>query len=107
MSVIVERGSNCGLRQQVSNTLRPQKPSESYSLFANCLTEIPWLLIFDNVDTTKEGSIDEFWPSGDRGSILVTARDESSLGQFTGTVHHLQNLSEDEGIKLLMQLSKK
>lgn len=60
----------------------------------------------DKTDPDEESSLTDFWPSGDRGSILITARNEASLGQFTGgEVKTVTKLTEDDGIHLLLKLS--
>jgi hypothetical protein len=69
---------------------------------------VPWLLVFDNVDVSKEENIiDRFWPAGAHGSILLTARNEAALGQFTGTIEVVGNLDESDAVDLLLNLSKK
>lgn len=87
---------------------------------SNPAAEVNWLLVFDNVDAAKgfdkvdaaKGDpkirvLDKFWPQSDHGSILVTARDQASLGQFTGEVKKIEKLGEHDGIELLLKLAKK
>lgn len=78
---------------------------------SNSVAEVNWLLVFDNVDAAKDDpknrALDKFWPQSDHGSILVTARDQGSLGQFTGQVKKLEKLGEPDGIELLLKLAKK
>ncbi len=69
---------------------------------------LPWLLVFDNIDYDPEDNItQEYWPNSQTGSVLVTARHESALGQFTGEIYPLGNLNDNEGADLLLKLAKK
>ncbi|KAJ5799666.1 uncharacterized protein N7518_001734 [Penicillium psychrosexuale] len=66
--------------------------------------EIPWLLIFDNVEDAS--LLRDYWPVGSEGCILVTTRDERagdylrSQGAIT-----LDRLSTKFGADLLLRLS--
>ena len=50
--------------------------------------------------------LDDFWPAGNRGSILVTTRDKAALGQFTAGIREVQKLEEKDAVDLLMKLSR-
>ena len=63
-------------------------------------------MVFDNADGADEiDLLDDFWPSGARGSVLITTRNKEVLGQFTGTIHRLEKFGENEAIDLLIKLS--
>ncbi|KAI0182112.1 hypothetical protein GGR52DRAFT_67803 [Hypoxylon sp. FL1284] len=73
-------------------------------------TNVNWLMVLDNVeDKTNEDDeslLTDFWPTGDRGSVLVTTRNEASLGQFTGgEIKTIAKLADDDGADLLLRLS--
>jgi hypothetical protein len=62
--------------------------------------EIPWLVIFDNVD---DGAIlTEFWPTVTHGNILITTRNTVSTFTPASITYRLQPLTADEGSKLLV-----
>lgn len=71
--------------------------------------DVEWLLVFDNVNAIKqEDLLTDFWPPGEKGSVLITARDTASLGQFTGGKFEvLQKLASVDGVELLLKLSRK
>ncbi|KAL4936544.1 hypothetical protein BDV06DRAFT_91444 [Aspergillus oleicola] len=101
------------------------KLSESFSLFTsklglgegmshikakqaikNCLARIDedWLMIFDNADgDDKAQLLAEFWPQGDRGSILITSRDHTLTNQYPGKV--LRELEPENAVDLLLRLT--
>ena len=70
-------------------------------------------MIFDNVQLPQraedgESYLTDFWPPGDKGAVLITARDEASLGQFIGgQVKYLNQFEEEDGVSLLLKLSKR
>lgn len=63
----------------------------------------PWLMVFDNYDNPNAfDSLQDFIPTGERGSILITTRhaDVDVLGQ-NGKATELLGLHELEALKLL------
>lgn len=74
-------------------------------------------MIFDNVESDVENVgentgpedhyINNFWPSGNQGSILVTTRYKNSLGQFLGDVEEMQKLKNQDAVDLLFELSRR
>ncbi|KAI9692148.1 MAG: hypothetical protein M1822_006378 [Bathelium mastoideum] len=65
---------------------------------------LPYLVIFDNADSEDNKKLlAEFWPTGKAGSILITSRDKSLLGEFPG--HHITQLPAQDALKLLMDLT--
>ena len=65
-----------------------------------------WLLVFDDANAVIESNIlDDFWPPGGRGSILVTTRDKASLGRFTGVIREVRQLEERDAVELLARTS--
>ena len=66
---------------------------------------MPWLLIFDNADgEDNEQLLEEFWPSGGHGSILITSRDITLASSVGGRI--LSGLTEDNAVALLLRLAK-
>ncbi|KID60293.1 tetratricopeptide repeat domain-containing protein, partial [Metarhizium brunneum ARSEF 3297] len=69
-------------------------------------SQIPYLIIFDNADSVdNKALLAEFWPGGDTGSILITSRDKSLLGEFSG--QSLTQLLPEDAIELLMILTNR
>ncbi|KAJ5949540.1 hypothetical protein N7454_001124 [Penicillium verhagenii] len=66
--------------------------------------EVPWLLIFDNVEDAS--LLRDYWPVGSEGCILVTTRDER-FGSYlrSQTDIALDRLDTSSGSKLLLRLS--
>ncbi|KAI4247104.1 MAG: hypothetical protein LQ352_006227 [Teloschistes flavicans] len=66
--------------------------------------DYPWLLIIDNADDLNT-PLDELFPEGDRGIILVTTR--NPLNRLQGTVgegsYHFEKLAEAEANDLLLR----
>lgn len=58
----------------------------------------PWLLIFDNAEGAA--LIKKFWPSGNRGAIIVTTQNPH-LAHLTRSKIHLQPMSPNEGSVLI------
>lgn len=72
-------------------------------------------MIFDNADSVVDtaGStsapatiLDDYWPVGSRGSVLITTRDRASLGLFHGHVSMIECLAEDDAANLLLSLTR-
>jgi hypothetical protein len=77
-------------------------------------------MIFDNADGEKlfnartqdseeseDGSIlNEYWPRGKKGSVLITARAKASLAAFTGFFCEIDRLGEDDSVDLLLKLTR-
>lgn len=101
------------------NASSPQSVQHTYSTIAQIggvepneraakdwLTNLdrPWLLLIDNADDLNT-PLDEFFPEGDRGVILVTTR--NPLNRIHGTVgvgsYHFERLSEGEANDLLLR----
>ncbi|KAM3425972.1 hypothetical protein NHJ13734_009762, partial [Beauveria thailandica] len=69
-------------------------------------SQIPYLIIFDNADSVNNKVLlAEFWPGGDTGSILITSRDKSLVGEFSG--QSLTQLLPEDAIELLMILTNR
>ncbi|KAK7981657.1 hypothetical protein PG988_003895 [Apiospora saccharicola] len=84
-------------------------------------TEKPWLIIFDNVeppeltpgqslDPQNDWSLAEFWPSGNRGSVLVTARKDTALGPpfqvSGGAIENVSGLRVNDSVDILFKISR-
>ncbi|KAF9252092.1 hypothetical protein DTO013E5_886 [Penicillium roqueforti] len=101
------------------------KLSESFSLFASelglgdglthakakqavkdylAIVDVDWLMIFDNADgDDKTELLAEFWPRGDKGSILITSRDKTLTNRYHG--RFLKELHSKNAVDLLLKLT--
>jgi hypothetical protein len=111
-------------RDQVKAHLQSRSESASVRMCvereANFEAEHPWLMVFDNADGEKlfnartqdsedseDGSIlNEYWPRGKYGSVLITARARASLASFTGSFCEIDRLEESDAIELLLKLGR-
>lgn len=67
------------------------------------LVEVPYLLVFDNADSPDNIMLlSDFWPPSGIGSILITSRDRTLLGQFPG--QDLTQMSTQDAKDLLIAL---
>lgn len=64
----------------------------------------PWLLIFDNADDPKL-DIARFFPSGDRGAILITTRNPECRVHATVGSSKLDRMASNDAITLLLRAS--
>jgi hypothetical protein len=65
-------------------------------------TDVPWLVIFDNVDTQESKEVlNEFWPGGERGSVLITSRD-GTFNIKAARTRHLPRMDETSSVELLL-----
>jgi hypothetical protein len=64
----------------------------------------PWLLIIDNADNPKM-SIEDYFPEGENGLILVTTRDPSNKvhGTIGPRFYHFDRLDDDAAIDILLK----
>lgn len=68
------------------------------------MLEVPYLIIFDNADSVDNKSLlAQFWPRTGKGSILITSRDRSLLGEFPG--QSLTQFPSEDAVKLLVGLT--
>ena len=83
------------------------KPLRSYNNADNQVDdEVPWLLVFDNVDNAD--LLSEFWPpTGSSGSILITSRDNMAKSPLYQVSHgiDLPPLSNKDAAELLLKLT--
>lgn len=61
-------------------------------------------MVFDNLDEKADELLDEFRPKTDKGSILVTSRDNSLTSRFIGS--QLDEMKEDDAIEMVLNLTK-
>lgn len=86
-----------------------------------CKTDKPWLMIFDNVESPEQApgqpsnhgndwSLAEFWPLGNKGSVLVTARKDTALGApfqvSGGAIENVSGLRVNDSVEILFGISK-
>jgi hypothetical protein len=62
-----------------------------------------WLLVFDNVDDFRK--IQDFWPFGSTGSVLITSRDPLAKNYLASNGKDLQPFSMEEGAGYLMKVT--
>ena len=61
-------------------------------------------MIFDNADgDDKQMLLDEFWPEGSKGSILITSRDHRLTKKYPGL--ELREMKDEDAVKLLLDLT--
>ncbi|KAG9078939.1 hypothetical protein FRC06_008040 [Ceratobasidium sp. 370] len=67
----------------------------------------PWLLMFDNADDPSLG-LQQYFPSGTHGRILVTtrSRDIALLAKGPGSDYNVSAMEPAEGLQLLMAVSR-
>ncbi len=87
-----------------STMARICKVGETTQDFKRHLTnsEEPWLLILDNADDPSL-EISQFFPVGDRGTILVTSRNPESRRHATVGSRELREMECNEAINLLLR----
>ena len=61
-----------------------------------------WLLVFDNVSDST--ILAEFWPSGEKGRVLVTTRHAGPLQIYTQDCEHVTPFSNSEGSELFRKI---
>jgi NB-ARC domain len=61
-----------------------------------------WLLVLDNADDPE--LLDQIWPSGGHGSILITSRDFSIAHHPASAGYHVQPFDLPTGSEMLLQL---
>ena len=64
----------------------------------------PWLLILDNADDPSL-DISQYFPVGNRGSIIVTSRNPECRCHATVGSRELREMESDEAVKLLLRSS--
>ncbi len=80
--------------------------SDGNDPFTQSSEHATWLLVFDNADDPHV--LQKFWPSGGKGSVLVTSRDPNiRANSFTGAGAagiDLKSFTSDEAVGLLKRL---
>lgn len=71
-------------------------------------TNFPWLLIIDNADKL-EAPLDNYFPQGERGCILITTRnfELAQHGTCGDQFYHFSSLEEKEANKLFLRAADK
>jgi hypothetical protein len=89
---------------RIARAAKIEPPTElaAKSWLAN--TNSPWLLIIDNPDGLQK-PIEQYFPEGEKGCILVTTRDPGlrTLGMPGRRYLHFTELKEDEANNLLLK----
>ncbi|KAI0457680.1 TPR-like protein [Xylaria acuta] len=65
-------------------------------------TDLPWLLVFDNVDEVR--LLNDFWPSGGKGHVISTSRSPYMSEFCTSTSLHLDPLSRADSLGLFYNI---
>ena len=69
--------------------------------------ERDWLVMFDNANTDHTG-VAEYMPQGNRGNVLFTSRDRGLSRYVTGdTFLEVEDMEEEDAVRLLLKSSKK
>ena len=90
--------------QSLSKLAQTCKVGESMKDFKRFLTNTqePWLLILDNADDPSL-DISQFFPTGNRGTIIVTSRNPECRCHATVGSRKLGEMDSDEAITLLLR----
>lgn len=90
--------------QAFSKMARMCKVGERMEDFKSFLTNSlePWLLILDNADDPSL-SISQFFPVGNRGTIIITSRNPDCRSHATVGSRELREMKGDEAINLLLK----
>ena len=67
--------------------------------------EMPWLLVIDNADDDSV-NYSRFFPSGDRGHILVTSRNPECRMLATIGYHEFKDMEHEDAITLLLKAAE-
>ncbi|KAI1362814.1 hypothetical protein F5Y08DRAFT_354917 [Xylaria arbuscula] len=87
----------------LGDSLIPVQAKENLKGFLKT-QHVPWLMIFDNADgVDNKALLDEFWPDGDTGAVLITTRDQTLLSHYHGLC--LDELDEKSAVNLLSNLT--
>lgn len=95
------------IREAVLGWLAQPLRSHKYRETEKKVYEASWLLVFDGADDVR--LLDDFWPYGTDGSVLVTSRAPlETLGSFTGGPRVVMPPFQPcEAIALLLSLTKR
>ena len=90
--------------QAFSRMARVCKVGETMESFKNYLTNSPepWLLILDNADDPSL-DISQFFPLGNRGTIIITSRNSECKCHAPLSSRELREMETDEAITLLLR----
>ena len=90
--------------QGFSSMARLSKVGDRMDDFKRCLTNSlePWLLILDNADDPSL-DISQFFPVGNRGTIIVTSRNPGCRCHATVGSRELREMASEETINLLLR----
>lgn len=90
--------------QAFSKMARICKVGERMEDFKRFLTNSlePWLLILDNADDPSL-SISQFFPVGNRGTIIITSRNPDCRSHATVGSRELREMKDDEAVTLLLK----
>ena len=78
-------------------------------IFCSRLTAVPWLVIFDNADRSSRADhnnlalLEEFWPNGRCGFVLITSQDKNIALSFAQDHQILDRLTKSDALRLLHQ----
>ncbi len=84
----------CGARERTADAARAWLANTRHS----------WLLILDNADD-REFDYASYFPSGDRGCILLTTREPDCSAHATVAYEEFEKLEEDDAMELLLKAS--
>ena len=78
---------------------------ESVLQWISCIQE-EWLIVFDNADEPPPEVVAKFFPSGNRGNILITSRNQSMrrVISFENSIE-VHEMEESDAITLLLRAS--
>ena len=79
--------------------------TQSFLQWISCIQD-EWLIVFDNADDPPPEAVAKFFPSGSRGNILVTSRNQSMRRiVLFGNSIEINEMEETDAITLLLKAS--
>jgi tetratricopeptide (TPR) repeat protein len=96
--------SLCDIAVLAGGNVAPTKEAAKHFL-AN--VGMPWLLIIDNADD-EELDVEDYFPHGERGCILITTRDRDRrhLGTIGSKFYSFERLADTEAEELLLETAE-
>ena len=67
-----------------------------------------WLIVFDNADVQPVYVVERFLPLGNRGNILITSRNKTTMGRIVSSknIIEINEMEEEDAVTLLLNASR-
>jgi len=73
------------------------------TLLFDYFADVPWLLIFDNVDDID--ILREFWPAAGNGNIIITSRDPATAVCPASNGIHVEPFSHNDSLEFFLKIT--